>query len=127
MDDVEAFAEHLVVLGRSSYTVRSYRLGVEHFRRWLHPRSLDDVTRAVVGDYIGEFAAGAGRGVDRRAARTVNHRLAAIAAFFGYLIERDTRRGNGVWVGFENPVPIGAAGPAHGMPGRDLPRRRAAE
>lgn len=123
MDDVEAFAEHLVVLGRSSYTVRSYRLGVEHFRRWLHPRSLDDVTRAVVGDYIGEFAAGAGRGVDRRAARTVNHRLAAIAAFFGYLIERDTRRGNGVWVGFENPVPIGAAGPAHGMPGRDLPRR----
>ncbi|ETZ96517.1 hypothetical protein I547_7698 [Mycobacterium kansasii 824] len=28
MDDVEAFAEHLVVLGRSSYTVRSYRLGV---------------------------------------------------------------------------------------------------
>jgi integrase/recombinase XerD len=123
VDDVEAFAEHLVVLGRSSYTVRSYRLGVEHFRRWLHPRSLDDVTRSVVGDYIGEFAAGAGRGVDRRAARTVNHRLAAIAAFFGYLIERDTRRGNGVWVGFENPVPIGAAGQAHGMPGRDLPRR----
>jgi hypothetical protein len=35
VDDVEAFAEHLVVLGCSSYTVRSYRLGVEHVRRWL--------------------------------------------------------------------------------------------
>jgi integrase/recombinase XerD len=125
VDDIEAFAEHLVVLGRSSYTVRSYRLGVEHFRRWLHPRSLDDVTRSMVGDYIGQFAAGAGRkrGADRRAARTVNHRLAAIAAFYGYLIERDTRCGSGPWAGCGNPVPTGAAGPAHGMPGRDLPRR----
>jgi len=81
MYDVEAFAEHLVVLGRSSYTVRSYRFGVEHFRRWLHPSSLDDVTRSIVSDYIGGFAAKAGREsvADGRAARTVNHRLAAIA------------------------------------------------
>jgi site-specific recombinase XerD len=117
VDDVEAFVEHLVVLGRSSYTVRSYRLGVEHFRRWLTPGSLDEVTRSVVGDYVAAFGPG-------RAARTVNHRVAAVAAFYGFLIERDRRRGRGRWLGAENPVPTGAVvGPAHGMPGRDLPRR----
>ena len=62
MDDVEAFVEQLVVLGRSSYTLRSYQLGVEHFRRWLGPRSLDEVTRSVVGEYVADFAAGPGRG-----------------------------------------------------------------
>lgn len=130
MDDVEAFVEHLVVLGRSSYTVRSYRLGVEHFRRWLAPRSLGEVTRGVVGEYVAAFEAGAdgGRGVGGRAARTVNHRLAALAAFCGFLIERDTRRGRGAWVGAENPVPTaGSGGPVHGMPGRDLPRRARVE
>ena len=62
MDDVEAFVEQLVVLGRSSYTLRSYQLGVEHFRRWLVPRSLDEVTRSVVGEYVADFAVGPGTG-----------------------------------------------------------------
>lgn len=124
MDDVEAFVEHLVVLGRSSYTLRSYRLGVEHFRRWLGPRSLDDVTRTVVGEYVAAFEAGGDeQAAGRRAARTVNHRLAALAAFYAFLIERDTDRGAGCWRGRENPVPTGGAGPTHGMPGRDVPRR----
>ncbi len=125
MDDVGQFVEHLVVLGRSSYTVRSYGLGVDHFRRWLAPRSLDEVTRSMVADYVGAFAAGCERerGAHERAARTVNHRLAALAAFYGFLIERDTRRGGGRWTGRENPVPTGKSGPLHGMPGRDLPRR----
>jgi integrase len=119
VDDVAAFVEHLVVLGRSSYTVRTYRLGVEHFRRWLVPRSFDDVTRSVVSDYIHDFAVRVDGG---RAPRTVNHRLAALSAFYAFLIERDGRRG-GPWSGCENPVPNGVAGPRHGMPGRDLPRR----
>lgn len=124
MDDVEAFVEQLVVLGRSSYTLRSYQLGVEHFRRWLGPRSLDEVTRSVVGEYVADFAAGPGRVAgDGRAPRTVNHRVAALAAFFGFLIERDTRRSAGCWRDRENPVPTGVGGPSHGMPGRDLPRR----
>jgi len=42
VDDVDAFVEYLVVLGRSSYTVRSYRLGDAHFRRWVAPRHLHD-------------------------------------------------------------------------------------
>lgn len=117
MDEVEAFVEHLVVLGRSSYTVRSYGLGVEHFRRWLAPRSVAEVTRSVVGDYVGSFAGGG------RAPRTVNHRLAALAAFFSFLIERDTRAGRGRWWRAENPVPSDVGGRAHGMPGRDAPRR----
>ena len=125
MDDVDAFVEWLVVLGRSSYTVRSYRLGVRHFQRWLQPALLDDATRSVIGAYIGEFAAppGSDQLAGGRAARTVNHRLAALAAFFNFLIERDTRRGQGKWIGQENPVPVGGNVRAHGMPGRDLPRR----
>ena len=111
-----------MVLGRSSYTVRSYRIGVEHFVRWLSPRTPAEVTRSVIADYVGVFAAGDARS-DPRAARTVNHRLAALAAFFGYLIERDERRGAGAWAGRDNPVPTGDGGRSHGMPGRDLPRR----
>lgn len=42
---------------------------------------------------------GFGRGIDRRAARTVNHRMAAVAAFYGFLIERDSQSRNGVWPG----------------------------
>lgn len=116
--------EQLVVLGRSSYTVRSYGLGLEHFRRSIAPIQLDVVDRTVIGEYVGEFARGPGRDDGSvRAPRTVNHRLAAIAAFYGFLIERDTRRGSGRWRGAENPVPTGPGGPSHGMPGRDLPRR----
>ena len=123
MDDVGAFVERLVMLGRSSYTVRTYRLGVEHFIRWLAPRSLDDVTRQVVGEYISEFGAGADLPTEHgRAPRTVNNRLAALAAFFVFLIERDSHRA-GAWSGRDNPVPTGPTGPAHGMSGRDLPRR----
>jgi len=124
VDDVDAFVEHLVVLGRSSYTVRSYRLGVAHFCRWVAPRSLDGVSPAMVAEYIGALAGGDG---EPRAARTVNHRLAALAAFFAFLIERDTILGAGSWAGRDNPVPTGSAGPAHGLPGRDLPRRSRVE
>ena len=118
---VEEFVERLVALGRSSYTVRTYGLGVGHFMRWLEPRSLDAVSREVIAGYVGEFAAGGSR-PEGRAPRTVNHRLAALAAFFSFLIERDNRRG-GRWSARENPVPTSSSGPSHGMPGRDLPRR----
>jgi site-specific recombinase XerD len=124
VDDVEAFVEQLVVLGRSSYTIRTYQLGVQHFREWLKPRSLDEVTRSIVAEYLADFAAGPGRVAGKaRAPRTINHRVAALAAFFGFLIERDTRRAAGPWFDRKNPVPTSAGGPSHGMPGRDLPRR----
>lgn len=124
MDHVGEFVEHLVVLGRSSYTVRSYRLGVEHFRRWLEPRLLLEVSRTDVAAYIGAFEAGAGG----RAPRTVNQRLAALAAFYAFVIERDTRRGSGRWRDHANPVPTAdGQGLMHGIPGRDLPRRTGLE
>jgi integrase/recombinase XerD len=45
---------------------------------------LDEVTRSVVAEYVADFAAGPGRVTgDGRAPRTVNHRVAALAAFFG--------------------------------------------
>lgn len=84
---VDEFTEHLVVLGRSSYTIRTYRLGVEHFLRWLAPADADGVTRGTIASYVGDFAQGCDRGDVPRTARTINHRLAALAAFFTFLIE----------------------------------------
>jgi len=123
---VDDFVEHLVALGRSSYTIRSYRLGVEHFLRWSAPLPLGEVDRSAVATYIGFFAQGRDRDGVSRAARTVNQRLAGLAAFFAFLIERDTRSG-GPWRGRSNPVPVDDEIVVHAMQGRDLPRRSGLE
>lgn len=134
------FVEHLVRRGRGSYTVRSYRLGLSDFSRWLQRegREFDAVSRRDIEAYIGEFAAGPGQTsraavVDlatgepvlvRRAARTVNHRLSVLASFFAFLIDRDTYDG-GTWAGRVNPVPARAAELTHSMGGGgDAPPRR---
>ncbi|MGC3021904.1 tyrosine-type recombinase/integrase [Brevibacterium sp. FAM 24630] len=141
----EAITEFLGYLerrGRGSYTMRSYRLGLEDFSRWLHRggRVLVEVSRADIEAYISEFAAGEGRmnhGVvdlatgepirARRAARTVNHRLSVLASFFGYLIDRDLE--GGVWAGRVSPVPARQGELAHSMGGGGdaPPRQRRAE
>lgn len=113
--------------GPSSYTIRTYRLAATHFLRWLSPRPLDSVERSVIATYVGEFAQGVDRGGRARAARTINHRLAALAAFFGFLIDRDSAAGRGSWLGRANPVPIDAGLVTHSMTGRDLPRRTGLE
>lgn len=138
---VDEFVEHLERRGRGSYTVRSYRLGLADFSRWLQRagRELDAVSRRDVEAYVGEFAAGPGLAgrragvVDlatgdkvpvRRAARTVNHRLSVLASFFAFLIDRDTDKG-GAWAGRINPVPARATELAHSMGGGgDAPPRR---
>jgi integrase/recombinase XerD len=127
LSEVDAFAEHLVVLGRSSYTIRTYRLGVKHFLRWLAPRDTDAVDRAAIAAYVGDFAQGRDRSDSPRSARTINHRLAALAAFFAFLIDRDTRARRGAWKGRGNPVPIDDEQVTHSMIGRDLPRRHGLE
>lgn len=138
---VEEFVEHLERRGRGSYTVRSYRLGLSDFSRWLarSGRLLGDVSRRDVEAYVGEFAAGPGqasRGVGvvdlatgvlvtpKRAARTVNHRLSVLASFFAFLIDRDADCG-GTWAGRVSPVPARAAELKHSMGGGgDAPPRR---
>ncbi|MDR0594008.1 MAG: site-specific integrase, partial [Bifidobacteriaceae bacterium] len=129
--DLDGFARHLERRGRGSYTVKSYRLGVGDFSRWLESdgRSLAGVTRADVEVYIDRFARGADRGGGtRRAPRTVNHRLSALSAFFSYLIGRDTEQG-GCWAGRPNPVPQPPPVPGRGIGGggSPLPRRTRAE
>lgn len=149
---VEEFLEHLVRRGRGSYTTRSYRLALHDFGCWLAEREqpLDGVSRADVEAYIDAFAHGhrtGGRaprsqrtsvveltsGQPRRSAgrapRTVNHRLSVLASFFGYLIDRDTEAGAGVWTERVSPVPQAPdAGPRHGRPGGgDAPIRGRAE
>lgn len=124
---VGIFGECLVAKGRSNYTIRTYRLASTHFLRWLSPRPLDSVERSVIATYVGEFVQGVDRDGHPRAARTINHRLAASAAFFGFLIDRDGAAGQGPWLGRTNPVPIDAGLVTHSMPGRDSPRRTGLE
>lgn len=140
---VEEFVEHLERRGRGSYTVRSYRLGLADFSRWLHRegRELNVVRRRDIEAYIGEFAAGPGPGLASRnagvidlatgepvragrAARTINHRLSVLASFFAFVIDRDTEDG-GSWAGRVSPVPARPGELSHSMGGGgDAPPRR---
>jgi len=126
--EATAFLTSLVARGRSSYTLRSYAAGLEHFLAWTaaHGVGLVDVRRATVDAYVAEFARGEGGGVAAgRAPTTVNHRVSVLAGLFAFLIERDELAGGGVWSGRVSPVPAAVSGMAdrHGMAGRDAPRR----
>lgn len=127
-EDALRFLESLAARGRSSYTMRSYALGLAHFLEWFAARAirLADVGRAELADYVAGFARNEVDGVPvGRAAATVNHRVSALASFFGWLIERDGLAGTGAWLGRTSPVPPGSAAMAggRGMPGCDAPRR----
>lgn len=127
---VGEFVGYLERRGRGSYTARSYRLGLADFGEWLagEGTDLDMVSKADIEAYIDRFARGVDRGGESRAARTVNHRLSVLASFFGFLIERDSDRGDG-WAGRTNPVPAVTVELTHGMGGGGSapPRRPRAE
>jgi hypothetical protein len=93
-----AFLERLVACGRSSYTLRTYAGGLDHFVRWLRARDLDvgNVDRGVVVDYVADFARGERDGVAvGRAPATVNHRVSVLASFFAWLVEPDREAATG--------------------------------
>lgn len=119
---VEAFIEALARKGRSSYTQRSYGLGVRHFLAWLATASLEleAVDRRALTRYVAEYRRGDGDALPRAPA-TVNHRVSALAAFFEFLIETGVEG----WLQRPSPVPAAESAVAggHGMPGRDAPRR----
>ena len=56
---VEEFLGHLHRRGRGSYMMRSWRLGLTDFSRWLVGvgRPLAEVSRGDIAAYIGEFSA----------------------------------------------------------------------
>ena len=119
--EVEEFLRHLEVMGRSGYTLRSYRLGLADFVGWLAGEGLPltMVRRRHIEAYVAKFGVG-------RAAATVNHRLSVLASFFAFLIRRDTEVGDGPWAGRTSPVPAqrDAEAVLHRMTGRDAPVRR---
>jgi len=142
---VNAFLAHLANRGRSPYTLRAYAIGVTDFLCWLHTtgRALDHVTPVDIQHYIEAFRTGAKRGachrdpqragqinlLTRKAApaqerqpRTVNHRLSVLASFFTYRREQEEESD-----GQGGTQPVAAKGStranAHGMTGRDAPRR----
>jgi len=119
--EVEEFLRHLEVMGRSGYTLRSYRLGLADFAGWLAGEGLPltMVRRRHIEAYVAKFGVG-------RATATVNHRLSVLASFFAFVIRRDTEVGNGGWAGRTSPVPAqrDAEAVLHRMAGRDAPVRR---
>ncbi len=127
--EATAFLVVLLGRGRSSYTLRTYGRGLEHFLLWLARAGvgLGEVDRALIVEYVAEFAHGERDGVAvGRAPATINHRVSVLASFFAFLVERDQLAGEGVWRDRVSPVPPGSAAMAggHGMPGRDAPRHR---
>ncbi len=131
LDDGEeavAFLAGLAGRGSSSYTLRTYGLGLAHFLEWMAVRAfrLRDAGREDVVAYVVDFARSDVGGIAvGRAPATVNHRVSVLASFFAWLVERDELAGDGPWLGRVSPVPPGTAAMAgsHGMPGRDAPRR----
>ena len=127
-DEAVAFLQALANRGRSSYTLRTYALGLAHFLEWLSARDtrLGEIERGDVVAYVAEFARNEVHDVVLgRAAATVNHRVSVLASLFAWLVERDQLAGDGAWVGGVSPVPSGSTGMTggHGMPGRDAPQR----
>jgi len=123
-----AFLAALAGRGCSSYTLRTYGIGLAHFLEWLGARAvrLRGAGREEVVAYVADFARNDVDGVAvGRAPATVNHRVSVLASFFAWLIERDELAGHGAWLGCVSPVPPGSAPMVggHGMPGRDAPRR----
>jgi integrase/recombinase XerD len=148
VSSIHEFLLHLFHCGRSAYTLRSYARGLAHFFSWLHTtgRNTDDVTPQTVETYIAFFSTEAKGGAcpadpqkvgqinlrTRKAAppihrqpRTINHQLSVLASFFAFRIQQDSERGGGPWRHRANPVPASSPdrNKAHGMPGRDAPRR----
>jgi integrase/recombinase XerD len=129
---VNDFLEHLEVCGRSPYTLHSYAIGLADFFEWLRQAdiAIDDVSRHVVGQYIGTFANGPRGGFagnkhsgSKRQPRTVNHRLSVLASYFAFLIRQDDEAGEGPWFQRSNPVSTEGTAARHGMTGRDAPAR----
>jgi hypothetical protein len=126
-DKAVAFLQALASRGRSSYTLRTYALGVAHFLEWLAARAtrLADVERGDVVAYVADFARDEVDGVVLgRAAATVTHRVSVLASLFACLVERDQLAGGGAVGGRREPGAAGIDG--HDRRARDAGSGRAA-
>ena len=126
-EDVRRAAEYiewLVTAGRSTYTQRSYAIGMAAFLRWLATEGtqLNGINRQVVVRYVRSLMEPS----RRLSAASINHRLSVLSSYFAWLIARDTDDG-GPWAGRTNPVPGPPDRVLHKAEGRDAPRRDRAE
>jgi site-specific recombinase XerD len=117
--------ELAAVGGRSSYTQRSYAMGLACFLRWLAStkKTLAEVSQKVIVAYTRTLTEPGRRPLS---AASINHRLSVLASFFGWLLREEEERSGAP--PRENPVPGTPDRPVHTVAGRDAPpRRRRAE
>lgn len=142
----DAFLSYLERRGRSPYTIRSYGIALHDFCSWLDTNHIElhDVTRVVIEAYVDHFRIGTKGGVVRpsleragqvnaltrksyptpeRKPTTINHRVSVLTSFFDFLINGGMSEASATWSDRPNPVGVALASPAHGMTGRDAPRR----
>lgn len=145
-EDLNDYLTYLESRGRSPYTVRSYRLGLDHFHRWLDARdlALREVSKQILEEYLEDLRISPKDGAvspslehagqvnpatrkpypnPERKASTINHRLSVLAAFFDFLIRRDEGDPAAGWSNRGNPVRPDGMPLTHGMTGRDVPKR----
>ena len=81
-DFVEDWAIHLEEQGKSESTIKAYRVGIQHFLRWLEDTDEDPFDPAAVitrdlRDWIMDQQT-----VEEAKPATINRRLAAVSQFF---------------------------------------------
>ena len=105
--DAADYDNYFTHSGHSSYTRRSYALGVRHFTDWSVRRRLlpGQLTRTVIAQYVASYLRPRNSSVDRKA-RTINYRLSVVAGFIAFCIERDQDYGLGPWRAIANPLAV---------------------
>src|SRR5271168_947517 len=106
--DAADYDNYFTHSGHSSYTRRSYALGVRHFIDWSIRRNLrpEQLTRSVIAQYVTAYLHPDNYILDRKA-RTINHRLSVVAGFIAFCQERDQDRGP--WLAIANPLAVDAS------------------
>ena len=87
-DMVENWVIHLEKQGKSEATIKAYRVGVQHFIRWLETNGEGPIDpTAVIARDLRDWIADQ-QTVDKAKPTTINRRLAAVSQFFKWAVKK---------------------------------------